>query len=199
MLEHTIEERKKYVCLKLVNNVTYNFCVFSFPVPTSVNTTKYRSAESRAKLLEGLPIKCVLSTPHRLPKSPVKKLSNMLRPTAFQMNRLKVQTKTETVSASSEDVIVAKSPLFYCPVIKTDPASLTNGSSNIEVTTTQTPNPIPEDDVKSVSVTVISSGQNLVLRTDQSHDVELVSNVFVNSKDPLDESEHTGSQDVQWA
>lgn len=162
-------------------------------MPTSVNPTKYRSAESRAKLLDGLPIKCVLNTPKRLPRSPVKKLSNMLRPTAFQMNNIKVQAKPENVPAVSEDVLVAKSPFFYCPVIKTDPTAQNNGSTNSEseVTAIQAPNQILEDDVKSVSVTVISSGQHLVLRTDKSLDVELVSNVFVNSKDPPDEFENT--------
>lgn len=121
----------------------------------------------------------------------------MLRPTAFQMNRFKVQAKTETVPTSSEDVIVAKSPLFYCPVIKTESAAQTNGSANVQVNAL--PRQIHEDDVKSVSVTVISSGQNLVLRADQSLDVELVSNVFVNSKDPPDVLEDNRAQDVHAA
>lgn len=150
--------------------------------------------------MDGLPIKCVIGTPHRLPRSPVKKISNMLRPTAFQTNRLKVQAKSETVQAT-EAVIVAKSPLFYCPVIKTDPAAqTTNGSTNSDIAVTPIPSQALEEDVKSVvSVTVISSGQNLVLRTDTSLDVELVSNVFVNSKDPPDEFENTGAQDVHAA
>lgn len=113
------------------------------------------------------------------------------------MNRLKVHTKPEIVPAASEDVLVAKSPLFYCPVIKTDHAAQTNGStiSDVKVSDILSPSKILEDDVKPVSVTVISSGQNLVLRTDQSLDAELVSNVFINSKDPPDEL-NTVAQDV---
>lgn len=119
----------------------------------------------------------------------------MLRPTAFQMNR-KIQTKAE-ITVPAEDVIVAKSPFFYCPVIKAEPAAQTNGSTTGAI---QEPSQILEnDDVKSVSVTVISSGQNLVLRTDQSLDVELVTNVFVNSKDPPDELENTVAHDVHAA
>lgn len=183
------------------HKVSYNFCYFSFPVPTTVNPTKFRSAESRAKLIKDFPIKCVFSTPPRLPKSPVKKLSTMLRPTAFKTNRLNEQTKIETViTTASEDVIVAKSPLFYCPVIKTEPTIHTDGykNDNIDVTTTtKALNQFLDDELKLMSVTVVSSGQNLVLRTDQNLDTGIVSNVFVNSKDPPDELEHSGVQDVR--
>lgn len=101
----------------------------------------------------------------------------MLRPTAFQINRLRVQSKTVTASLAHDDVLVAKPFVFNCLAIETDQSVQTNESTNndLKVSAIQTPTQILEDAIEPVSVTVVSPGQI----------------VFVNSKDSPKELEST--------